>query len=68
MVPASPLAMALVRASTQLQVQLGDDGDREARRAVVIADMESRLATVGEIKKPIQTLKLVNNIERRSAE
>ena len=38
--------MALARAAAG-QVQLGDDDDREARRAAVIAEMDSRLATVG---------------------
>ena len=38
--------MALARAAAG-QVQLGDDDDREARRAAVIAEMDSRLATGG---------------------
>ena len=59
------LAMALVHAAAG-QVLLGDDDDCEARRAAVIAEMESRLLTVGEIKKPIQTLKFVNNLEYKT--
>ena len=47
------LAMALARAAAG-QVQLGDDDDREARRAAVIAEMDSRLATVGEITRRVQ--------------
>ena len=43
--------MALARAAAG-QVQLGDDDDREARRAAVIAEMDARLATVGEITRP----------------
>ena len=39
---------------SRLEVLLGDDDDREARRAAVIAEMESRLATVGEITWRVQ--------------
>ena len=44
------------------QVVLGDDDEREERRAAVIVDMQSRLTTVGQITKPIQTLKFLNNV------
>jgi len=43
--------------------QLGDGDERESRRAAVISNMESRLTTVDEIKKPIHTLKFLNDIE-----
>ena len=46
--------MALARAAAG-QVQLGDDDDREARRAAVIAEMDSRLATVGEITRRVHS-------------
>ena len=57
--------MALVHAAAG-QVVLGDDDEREARRAAVISDMESRLATLGQITKPIHTLKFLNNIEYKA--
>ena len=44
--------MAVVPAQTWLHAQLVDDDERESRRAAVLADMETRLATVGEITKP----------------
>ena len=53
--------MALVQAAAG-QVVLGDDDEREERRAAVIVDMQSRLTTVGQITKPIQTLKFLNNV------
>ena len=39
------LTMALVGAAAG-QVQLGDDDDREARRAAVLRDMETRFARI----------------------
>ena len=49
----APRAMAMVpEATTGLQVQLGDNEAREARRAAVLHDMETRLAALGAISKP----------------
>ena len=61
MVPATPLAAGPV-ATTGLQVQLGDDEEREARRAAVLRDMETRLAALGTISKPVHTLKFLNSV------
>ena len=41
-----PTTMPLA-ATTGLQVQLGDDEEREARRAAVLRDMETRAAEGG---------------------
>ena len=43
-----PTTMPLA-ATTGLQVQLGYDEEREARRAAVLRDMETRLAALGTI-------------------
>ena len=51
-----PTAMPLA-ATTGQQVQLGDDKEREARRAAVLRDMETRLAALGTIsKRPHSTI------------
>ena len=63
MVPtAMPLAVGPA-ATTGLQVQLGDDEERKARRAAVLRDMETRLAALGTISKPVHTLKFLNSVE-----
>ena len=49
-----------------LQVQLGDDDARTARGLAVLADMETRLAALGEISKPVHVLKFLNNLEYKA--
>ena len=56
--------MAVVPNATALQVQLGDDDARTARGLAVLADMETRLAALGEISKPVHVLKFRRHVTR----